>query len=481
MTPEERIAKRKAELAAQGFREVPQSENAPAAAPVADIERRKQELMADGFREVQPAEQVGKGTAAALGVAQGASYDMADELAGSAQVSLDDLKDGNLLRLFLRMSPWYAFTDEGQKEMDRRTYKTRRDEVRVLDKAAAEQQPEMYYGGKVGGALATAPVSGGGGLLARGATAGALSGLGASEATTPGGVLADTAAGGATGVAGAGLLAGVGNLAGRAYGAARTRINNALGQASQRAADETTEVLRSMAGRLGAETQQGNRMVENLLRLMQDDAIDPAEREALAALRNTPQYAELVRRLAQSTSDNLPGQAQTIEATRQAVEAARRNSQPAIEQRTAELLSGPEARRQVMERVRRYAPPLLGSVLGPGMGAGAAALIPGADRGDIALGALAGAGMRPAAHAVRRMVQNPAVQTQIWTRVARIAETTPRLLGRFGPALAGAAARGPEAARAAYHILTQQYPEFREMVEKLEKDEAQTAASGSPP
>jgi hypothetical protein len=92
------------------------------------------------------------------------------------------------------------------------TYEQARDSNRQLTKDAAETQPEAFYTGMAGAAVA---VPGGAigkgfkGAVATGAAYGALGGLGASESETLGGMAQDTIAGAELGAIGGGVLHGV--------------------------------------------------------------------------------------------------------------------------------------------------------------------------------------------------------------------------------------------------------------------------------
>jgi hypothetical protein len=139
------------------------------------------------------------------GVAQGASLGFADELAGGAEALGDTLSGKTDLENF----------------MD--AYRKHRDESRDLYKQAQERSPNAFLVGNIAGGVAPALLSGGGtagaeGLMAAlktGAAAGALTGLGDSQADITkgdvGGALKDAAEGAAGGaVAGGAIHAGIG-------------------------------------------------------------------------------------------------------------------------------------------------------------------------------------------------------------------------------------------------------------------------------
>lgn len=122
------------------------------------------------------------------GLAQGATFGFADELAGAAEV----IGGGS--------------------------YEKGRDASRAAFAAAEKANPKAFVGGAVGGGLLTAFVPGLGWLsagktaaqaAATGAAAGALGGLGASTAQTPGGVVADVGKGAAIGGVLGGAVGGV--------------------------------------------------------------------------------------------------------------------------------------------------------------------------------------------------------------------------------------------------------------------------------
>src|SRR5256885_9751242 len=66
---------------------------------------------------------------------------------------------------------------------------------------------------------------------------------------------------------------------------------------------------------------------------------------------------------------------------------------------------------QIMARLLRYGPPAIGSAVGTKIGGPVGG----------AIGAMAGAGTRPMVQALRRMVQNPAVQYQVASAIERAA------------------------------------------------------------
>lgn len=156
----------------------------------------------------QPRPEVSTGAALGRGLAQGVTFGFADELAGAVES---------------------VFTDK--------TYKQARDESRAAFKAAQEAHPYAYGAAEIGGGIATSliPVGGlarGAGLAAKGVralaaapvalkagAAGALSGLGASEAEDVSALLRDAATSGVvSGVTGAAVSRLVGGASKRVLG-----------------------------------------------------------------------------------------------------------------------------------------------------------------------------------------------------------------------------------------------------------------------
>lgn len=260
------------------------------------------------------------------------------------------------------------------------------------------------------GGLAMAPLAG---IPAAAASSGLLGG-GLSGGTTPGDVAADTAksalVGGAISKAVPAVAGAVGRFADRRLGAAAAKAT------AEQAAARASEV-KSAAGTLGAATAENNRVVEAIRGLLTEGNLTEAQRATLEGLKNTPEYAAAVESLTASLSDRLPQVAGRVATGRAAVEAA--NNLPTVSELTAQRLSPSTAGVKVMDRVKRYWLPIAGGALGY-MADGF---------GGLGIGALAGRGASPTVQALWRMTKDPAVQTQIWTPVSRLAAAMSRAPG----------------------------------------------------
>lgn len=310
------------------------------------------------------------------------------------------------------------------------TYEIGRDLVRKDLNEAREANPGTFLAGEIaGGSLLPIP----GGVAAQGATkgakilraaaqgagTGAVYGLGASDAQLSrgdvGGTLGDMAIGAGLGGVGGAVAEGVvapvvekgAQLAGKAATALRQRASKGFADAEQGLRDLAEAAVRkkakSAAGTLGTETQQGNRFVENLMRL--EASGTPAQKQAIQAMRQSGVVGDLQERLLDSTIDSIPGQKQVIDAARSELDDITANKA----QHFADALKqADDPMAQIKPRLQRYAAPLASALVGAPIG-GAVGLAAGGDAGDVAISALAGAGMRPAAHALRRMVQHPSI------------------------------------------------------------------------
>lgn len=142
---------------------------------------------------------------AARAARSGALFDLYDEGAGAVKAGVDLVTGDTGL--------------EGLYE----TYKKYRDEERMKDKLARQDNPKSYLGGQVAGGLSTAFIPGLGwlnagknatiaGAAAKGALGAGLSGFGASEGETAKEILGDTTTAATLGAATGGALRGAGKL-----------------------------------------------------------------------------------------------------------------------------------------------------------------------------------------------------------------------------------------------------------------------------
>lgn len=149
--------------------------------------------------------------AAARGWTQGASYGAADELSGllnekiSRSQNLED-EEFDWSQAFKASDPGLALDVVRGAEMP--NYRRERDDFRAADKAAREESPISFEGGKLAGALMAPGPKGSGTLkssIGMGALGGAAYGLGESDDLNPGEGLGSALMGAAGGALGHGL------------------------------------------------------------------------------------------------------------------------------------------------------------------------------------------------------------------------------------------------------------------------------------
>jgi hypothetical protein len=402
--------------------------------------------------------------AGARGAAQGLSLGFADEIAGGAQALWDKLAPE-------------------EKRSLAELYAKRRDESRKAFDAAQAAHPTAYGAGEAGGALAggaaLAAATGGtslAGELALGAGLGAAQGVGDAK-ELDGDALKQAAFGAATGGALAGVGRGVGRLLEEGHGALNRVADEGLAAAKARSEEMAAKVvdksIRTTKGELGAETQKGNRLLENLQRLY--PTMTDEELQRMGALVDDGTVDRLQRKLAGSNLEDLPGQEHVIRGKEAELADLKANKEANIAQRAADIRSPQEAFNQVAERAKRYLPPVAGDALGhiagaPGRalaGAAIGAAVGGGDAYDAGLGALAGAGLRPGIHALRRMVQHPAVGSMAYGLLQRAVSQNPASLGRWARTLTQAASRGTEDLAVTHFALAQSDPQYQEHMQRL--------------
>lgn len=450
----------------------------------------------DNSAQPQPVPNSGPGVveAAGRGLAQGGSFGFADELSGALQAGFDRYltRAGETLGGKVVANP----LDELAKL--KRSYVANRDAVRREEARAKEAHPLAYGVGDVAGGMAIGaalPVS-----RLSSIAQGAAYGLGQSESESLGGDVANTLLGGALGNVGHDVGRGLSKagtyLGGKVTGLAGQKVAEAEAKAAGMAAEKVSKAVDTMRSELGSATQDANRAMEVLTTHL-GGSLTPAQQAQRAALEQSGVLPALREKLASSVLEKIPTAASKIDAKRLAYEAAVANKQSAVDAAAEELLSGGEAKRQVMERLRRYAPPLAGTMLNSTAGAGIGLAL-GGDKADAALGALGGAGMRPALWALRRMVAHPAVQKAAYSALGSTAQrmtdafgktaplaaeatarsdwfqttvaNAPQAFGEYAGILSKAAERGPGALAAQDYVLSQQDPAYRQKKEAAQKE-----------
>jgi hypothetical protein len=190
------------------------------------------------------------------------------------------------------------------------------------------------------------------------------------------------------------------------------------------------------------------------------------------AARKDPRLQELERGVVESYADALPEQLAKIQAKREVVSTLKENADASIREAAQKQLSGEAAFARAKELALRYGPPAIGSVagstfggpVGAMVGAGAGAL---AGRAVDAMGALAGAGMRPALQSLYRTVtQYPAVKNALGKFILGLTEKTPGVLGPYAALLANAAADGEDTLLATHLAMSDSDEGYRNTMAK---------------
>jgi hypothetical protein len=301
------------------------------------------------------------------------------------------------------------------------------------------------------------------------AALGAAAGLGGSEADSVGGALVDTAAGGvlggALGAAGKGIGKGLDALGGKVSGA----LGAARDKATAKVSSELAEQGQSIAGKVGGETQKGSRLVENLKRLR--DMVDPTQQQAIDSFLGTPEARELASSVAESSLRSAPETVGKIGAAKAAQEAFQAQAPELLESGVESALSGSEAKRQLMDRAKRYAiPAAAGWLTDKALGGG--------DDSSLVkwgIGMAAGRGVSPMVQALTRMSRNPAVQTQALKGVQKLLGAAPtggRVLAR------GAGQEAAEQTGAAASNFARSFPDLSRSLGLSEDDQDPLALGG---
>lgn len=409
---------------------------------------------------------------AVASIAQGPALNWADEEAGllaqnaglSRQMR-DGLSAETEAAIFDRAEAYAAggmpFSDAVQRAADDVMgfggvdYKKGRDAFRDVEGAFRKENPAAAFALQTGsGMLAPTPRGAdSGSFLSRYMSAmvpGAVSGAGAAAEAED---MAEAAAVGAP-LSAAGQAVGevAGDVAGAVLGRvgqwAGARVAGAQEKAQSMAADKIAAEVASAKGRLGAVTQEANRALENLLRLESTGGLSGEQAATLATLRQNGTLPALQSKLADAMLEQVPGAAGRVDIARSAFEGLSERAPQASAEAAEDILSGAEAKRQVGERLKRYLPTVLGSMYGAGAGAGASVAM-GGGPGEAVIGALAGAGIRPALRAGQRMMAHPAVQSRVFSPVANASGAASSLMSdalpRLGPAATYAWRNGQEA------------------------------------
>lgn len=284
------------------------------------------------------------------GAAQSATMGFGDEIEGAVQAAgrklLPDSLGGGGAQDAAR--PFAAL------------YRESRNVARDENEAASRANPKTYFGGELAGGLAPSAIAPGGSSIAAKllgvAGQGAVQGAGYSNADSAGGLARDSGIGAGVGLAGYGLGQASEAVGDKLSGALARLRTAAQGRAAQQAADEGAAQVASLAGRLGGEVQKGSRQVENLMRL--EPSMTPAQQAELAAQRASGTVPALQQRVAQSTLEALPDQAQAIASREAELRAAQASLPQAIAARAAELQK-PQMGKDALSFAKSYAEPVI--------------------------------------------------------------------------------------------------------------------------
>jgi hypothetical protein len=237
--------------------------------------------------------------------------------------------------------------------------------------------------------------------------------------------------------------AGIGAAARWVSGKAGQRVADATARAAEMEAQQNAKEVLSASGSLGAKVQSGNRAVENMMRL--SGKVSEEEQAVLDALEASGAAQRLRDRLAQSVGEDVPAKVAEIDAAQAQLQAVLGRTDAEREAARQAILSGGEAKQQIMARVKRYLPTLIGAIAGadkkgilPGAIAGYAL---GGTPGSALIGGLSGSALRPAFHAVGRMAQHPAVQSMAFRPIQKGGEATAEAIEAWMPAVGGGASR----------------------------------------
>jgi hypothetical protein len=209
--------------------------------------------------------------------------------------------------------------------------------------------------------------------------------------------------------------------------------------------------------------------VENLARLR--EFVDPAQREAIDAFLATPAARELASSVAESSLHQAPEVMSAIGSSRAAQEAFQSAAPELLEKGVEQAVGMPEAKRQIADRVKRYAIPaasgfLADKVLGDDVSGPL----------KFGFGMAAGRGVSPMVQALTRMAKTPAVQTQAFQGIQKLLGAAPAS-GRV--AARGAGQEAAEQAGVAANNFARMFPDLSRSLGLSEEEDQNQLALGS--
>jgi hypothetical protein len=228
---------------------------------------------------------------------------------------------------------------------------------------------------------------------------GALQGFGASEAGPDDGLglASDIGIGGIGGVAGQAIGKGLAAAGSKIRGYAGKLVGKAQQRATQQAADEASSAVRSLEGTARERAANAYRQMERVNLALADKTLPAADRSALEAFKQSPEWADLLAANAKGALEAAPDAAAERAAAQSIAGQARADLPAAIQTRASELMK-PAVKADARSFAKGWLEPLAwaygGKTAGEAMGldpqdqmmlAGAAGLIGGRTRAGKAL------------------------------------------------------------------------------------------------
>lgn len=443
------------------------------------------------------------------GIAQGLTYNLADEVVGGAQAFGDLFQPSN------------EFSDFPE------LYAKRRDESRAAYDAAQEVNPKTFMAGNIGGSLATSFIPGLGVLnAAKGATTagrvgiaavqGGLSALGSSRAENALEMARDTAIGGATGAAFQGLgekvigpaVGKVGQLLNASKDSLMKKAVGATGAQAAKFSDDAAgemsnyikfgDTPEKIASRISTAKKAAGENISNQLSKLDEAGVTGSVDDIVASLESKiqelrkvsgnegtiGQIEKAIKNLYERGESNVP---------LSFAEQAKRNFQsqvnyfsPEFEKKGATsvadafrqevekkaIQANPEMAKSFMESKRLYGllSPIEEAAQKRAAQQSSSALGGFSDMTSAALGGVLGGGVGAAGGIAAKNVLMPRVGSMAFVtadKLGGILSKNPQAFGKWSGALSSAAARGQDAFNVTHHLLQQTDEGYRQMMRKM--------------